>query len=119
MNLNWTWAAWEAAQNAQHTAKFAERRSWHLRRRLSASKKHMLELQLRLEENLLLCEAMWSLLSEKLGLNEDDLKKKINELDLSDGRMDGRAQRPSILCPKCERELSLRFLNCIYCGQVL
>ena len=36
------------------------------------------------------CAAMWELLSEKLGVTEQELLAKIEEIDLRDGKLDGK-----------------------------
>ena len=77
------------------------------------------EVEDRLGRAMLACEAMWSLLRDKLGLTEDMLIKRITELDLSDGKLDGKVSRPVSPCPHCNRPNSARFINCVYCGQAL
>jgi hypothetical protein len=60
--------------------------------------------------------AMWSLLSEKLGVTTDDLIAKIREIDLADGRSDGKISSTAKNCPKCNRILNSSTGNCLYCG---
>ena len=61
--------------------------------------------------------AVWSLLSEKLGLTEQQLLDRANEIDLRDGKLDGKVTRTPTACTKCHRTLHPRHNRCLYCGQ--
>jgi hypothetical protein len=76
------------------------------------------ELVDRVERLNLICMAMWSLMKEKTDLTEDDLRNRIQEIDLSDGVLDGRVRIAAGACPKCGRMMSSRFKRCLYCGEV-
>ncbi len=54
------------------------------------------ELEARLERTLLTCEAMWTLLRDKLNLTDRELIERINEVDLSDGRLDGKVRKTPV-----------------------
>lgn len=73
----------------------------------------------RLDRALLACEAMWSLLRDKLGVTDEDLLHRINEIDLSDGRLDGKVRKPAVACPQCRRTITRRQPLCMYCGQTI
>ena len=75
------------------------------------------ELESRLDRSMLACEAMWSLLRDKLGLGEEDLVNRINAIDLADGQLDGKVRKTPVTCPKCNRTISRRLPRCMYCGQ--
>ncbi|UCE59105.1 MAG: hypothetical protein JSU63_16875 [Phycisphaerales bacterium] len=75
------------------------------------------ELEERLDRAMLACEAMWSLLRDKLGVTDVELVQRINDLDLSDGKLDGKVRKSAVSCPKCNRTISPRFPQCMYCGQ--
>ncbi len=77
------------------------------------------ELEVQLERATLACEAMWSILKEKLGVTDMDLARRVNEIDLSDGLLDGRVRRTPVSCPKCHRTISPRSPKCMYCGQAV
>ena len=62
--------------------------------------------------------AMWSILSEKLGVTTDELIAKIREIDLADGRSDGKISSTAKNCPKCNRILNSSTGNCLYCGYI-
>ena len=82
----------------------------------SATQK-MRELDDRLDRALLACEAMWTILRDKLGVTDEQLIARINEIDLSDGKLDGKVRKQAVACPKCRRTISPRFPQCMYCGQ--
>ena len=73
-------------------------------------------LEQRIDRLSLINMAMWELVSEKLGLTDDQLNEKIKEIDLSDGRLDGKVRVPVQQCPKCGKSLSKRHARCLYCG---
>ena len=75
------------------------------------------ELESRLDRSMLACEAMWTLLRDKLGVTDIELIDRIHEIDLSDGQLDGKVRRGAVSCPKCSRTISPRFPKCMYCGQ--
>lgn len=64
----------------------------------------------------LLNQALWELLSEKYGLQEDELAAKIKEVDLRDGVADGRMTETAMQCPKCGRVSNSKHYKCLYCG---
>lgn len=69
-----------------------------------------------LDRLLLACMAMWSLLEEKTGLREEDLVRRMQEIDLADGKPDGKLRGPVRSCRGCKRTVSDRFLRCPYCN---
>ncbi len=73
----------------------------------------------RIDRVLLACEAMWSLFREKLELTDEDLVRRMNDIDLSDGKLDGRVRKSAVACPKCGRTIARRFPSCMYCGQAV
>ena len=89
------------------------------RRQARSAQTRSREVEDRLDRAMLACEAMWSLLRDKLGLTEEMLLERITELDLSDGKLDGKVARQVAPCPHCQRPNSSRFIRCVYCGQAL
>ena len=69
------------------------------------------ELESRTDRQALTTMAIWALLSEKLGITEQ-------ELDLSDGRLDGKVHVDTSTCTSCNRKLSKRHQRCMYCGTI-
>lgn len=74
------------------------------------------ELARRVDKLTLINMALWSFIQQHTRLTEEDLLRRVEEIDLSDGQLDGRVSRPSVACPACERTMSPRHDRCIYCG---
>lgn len=71
-----------------------------------------------IERLFMIAEALWGMLAEQYGYTEEDLVRRIHEIDLRDGRLDGRVApaQPS-KCPHCGRILEKTRPYCIYCGK--
>ena len=76
-------------------------------------------LEANLAKTMMICETLWELLQEKTGLTLDDLHKKLYEIDMRDGVLDGKNQRKAAKCPNCNHMVSARHPACIYCGQIM
>lgn len=62
-------------------------------------------------------QAMWELLSERHGLTEHDLRQKMEEVDLRDGKLDGKLTRTEIKqCNECGHKVGKHRENCYWCG---
>jgi len=69
---------------------------------------------------LLITEALWTFLKKEHGYSDEQLADAVKEIDLRDGRLDGRAEKATArACPKCGRPNSTKFSRCIYCGEAL
>jgi len=64
----------------------------------------------------LICRAMFELVQETNGITEEQLRKKIVEVDLRDGQADGHMTPPAQKCPKCQAMMSPQFGRCLFCG---
>ena len=95
----------QAAARAESGARNAQREVKHLRSSLG--------------KTMLICEALWELLRDKTNLTEADLHKKMYEIDMRDGVLDGKNQRQAVQCPDCGRTVSPRHPACVYCGKVI
>ncbi len=76
-----------------------------------------LHLEKRLDRAMLACEALWSIVREKLDLTDEQLVQRMNDLDLADGNLDGKASKTAVACPKCGRTIKRSLPKCMYCGQ--
>ena len=84
----------------------------------SAAKSQADSLQLEVDKLSLVTEALWLILKEKHGCTDEELVTKIDEIDMRDGRRDGKvAKRAPRTCPKCGRTLTRGTPKCLYCGQ--
>lgn len=54
-------------------------------------------------------------LLEDLGVNKEAIEKKIEEIDLRDGKLDGTFTEVSV-CSSCNRKTSKLRPYCMYCG---
>jgi len=78
------------------------------------------DLEFRLGKLEIVAEALWELLRENTGLSEVDLLERVAEIDLRDGRYDGKRKKiPSVECPKCGRMNSKQHGACLYCGETI
>ena len=73
-------------------------------------------LEQRLDKLTLICMALWSLLSEKTALTEEDLMERMKTLDMMDGEANGKLKRQVAQCASCGRVMSPRHQKCLYCG---
>ena len=78
--------------------------------------RNVMFLEDRLERLSLVCMAMWSLVQDRTDLTEADLLERVHQLDLMDGKADGKATEHVAKCVKCDRTMNRRHLRCLYCG---
>lgn len=70
------------------------------------------------ERLLMITEALWTILKEKHGYEDNELIKRIVTIDMRDGKLDGKvAVSPPQKCPKCDRTLFKNRPRCLYCGE--
>lgn len=83
------------------------------------TKSDIRELAARVDKLELINEALWRLIEENTTLTEEDLIEKITEIDLIDGRYDGKKDSAKSFreCPKCHRRVNKRHQKCFYCGE--
>ena len=77
---------------------------------------HLLESEV--ERLLMITEALWTILQERFGYDDQELIKRIVMIDMRDGKLDGKvaADAPKS-CPKCNRILFKHRPRCLYCGE--
>ena len=74
------------------------------------------QLEDRLDRLSLICVSMWSLLLERTDLTEQHLMDRVEQIDLLDGKADGKVTRTVQKCRQCGRTMSPRHRRCLYCG---
>ena len=98
------------SENAESVARGAQQQARDSRREAKF-------LQERVDRLTLVCMAMWSLLKEVSELTDKDLDDRVNEIDMQDGKLDGKVRTAKVaLCKKCNRKMAIRHLTCMYCG---
>lgn len=71
-----------------------------------------------IERMMMICEALWDILREQHGYSDEELFRRITEIDLRDGRADGRvAPSPPVHCEACGHVVSKHRPICLYCGK--
>ena len=79
----------------------------------------VLALEARVNKLALVNQALFELIAQRAGMTEADLINKVNEIDLRDGRLDGRPHEETpVTCERCGRSYSRRHNHCFYCGHV-
>jgi hypothetical protein len=76
----------------------------------------VLRVEDRLNQLALVNMALWTLLKERTGLTEEELAQRVEEIDLSDGQLDGKVRGTVVQCPECGHNLSRKHNRCLYCG---
>ena len=66
----------------------------------------------------LITMALWDILTDRLGVSEEELRRRILEVDRLDGREDGRLRlrEPPRNCEECGRPMLNSASACPYCG---
>lgn len=67
----------------------------------------------------LISQALWEIVQEKTDATTLEIEQKIKEIDLRDGREDGKITGKTSPCPKCKRPAHSRQGACMYCGTAI
>ena len=70
----------------------------------------------RIDSLALICQSMWELIRERTTLTDQDIDQKLQEIDLRDGKADGKMSTPPKNCTDCGRVIARRHSRCLYCG---
>lgn len=90
------------AENAQRKVKSVEDKVRDLERKCSSMA--------------LASQALWELLKQNSNLRDEDIVNKILEIDMRDGRADGKMSRSIVKCSSCGRKSNSTRSQCLYCG---
>jgi len=80
---------------------------------------NIMRLEAKLDALALISQALIEILEKRGGLTEVELEAKIKDIDLRDGRLDGKLTGGPIACPKCKRPCHTRQQVCMYCSAPL
>ena len=61
-------------------------------------------------------QALWEILRSKTGMTDASILQKMQEIDLRDGRADGKISSRVIKCSRCGRSSNANRKLCLYCG---
>lgn len=101
--------ALEQSNAAQESASDARRSSRDAVHRVN-------DLENDVQRLLLITQALWTIVQDELNLTDDQLAERVREIDLSDGRLDGKVRQDIQNCPQCGRSMSRRHRRCLFCG---
>jgi RNA polymerase subunit RPABC4/transcription elongation factor Spt4 len=109
------WDLYQQGQinSATETAEIAKRDGAHTADRLH---REVLRLESKIDRLALIAQAQWELIRQKTGLSDKDIEARMAEIDVRDGRKDGRITGTPTTCPKCARPANTRNRVCPYCG---
>ena len=110
MSFIWEWYQQNRILNAETSASDA-------RRRADSAQAKSETLQQQVDRLTLMNAALWTILRERLSLGDVDLLERMDQLDASDGAIDGRYRPPPRLCPACLRRSASTSPRCMYCGR--
>ena len=99
---------WNLNSRHPEPAQGVESESQSVARRLA-------DLESRLDSLTLACMAMWRMLQDRHGISDEEFAAKVREIDMSDGRLDGRAAPEPKSCSRCGQALAPRQVKCQHC----
>jgi hypothetical protein len=108
---------WDIFQ--QHQIHDAGEQARDAREKAESSQSGLEDLRERVERLSLLCQSMWELLSQHTHISNNDLVRKVVEVDMRDGMKDGRIAPRVIQCPKCKNNVNTKRPHCVVCGSVI
>ena len=94
---------------ARNDASTAKSKAENMERRLAAVER-------RLDRMALASQALWELLKERTDLTIGQVFAKMEEIDLRDGRKDGKIGGRVLKCTECGRTVNALNTACVYCG---
>ncbi len=74
-------------------------------------------LEEKIDQMALKCQALWELVRDTTDLTDADIVKKICDVDLRDGVLDGKMTKAGQKCLGCGRTISAKHNRCLYCGE--
>jgi len=103
----------------QHQIQKAQTDVENARQKAERIQNDVRDLSARLDALILATQAVWEIVKEQTGVDDEKLLKKMEDIDLRDGVADGKITATIAMCPKCGRSNNSKRGNCIYCGEEL
>jgi|GEM_PF-330613 len=104
--------AHSAALNARSVAASAQEENRYLKIRIE----HLEETVERLS---LMCMAVAEIVRDRVGVSQQEIEAKVQEIDLRDGKLDGRLRSATCDCTHCRHTNAPHRRNRLYCGETL
>jgi hypothetical protein len=104
-------AKWEA-QNANSTAVDVQVENRLVKGRIE-------KLEETVDRISLAAMAVAEIVRDRLGVTQDEIEAKVQEIDLRDGKLDGRLREPTNDCTHCHHINAPHRRKCLYCGEPL
>lgn len=77
------------------------------------------QLEDEIERLLMITEAMWGILKEQLNYDDEELVRRVQEIDMRDGVLDGKvSKKEPKKCASCGRTVMKKRPQCMYCGHI-
>jgi len=92
------------------------RRQDSVERDVRKSDGDLADLRRQIDKIALVNQALYELLRGRTGITDEDLRRKIREVDMRDGSEDGNIQASPLRCPKCSGVVTVGALFCQTCG---
>jgi len=105
---------WEFYQQSQ--IQKANKAASRAELRTEQSKDYLQLLENKIESLALACQSLWEILEERTDITSEQLHRKMEEVDLRDGKKDGKLSAAAKTCQSCGRKTSRRRPVCLYCG---
>ncbi|WKD51108.1 hypothetical protein [Microbulbifer spongiae] len=113
--MSWLWDAFQQSQISDN-----QKRSSDAKNDSALALRSVRELEEKLDRLSLLCHALFEELERTTGFSEAQLKEKMLEIDLRDGKLDGKVNLTAgKKCPDCGHQIKKSRPNCFYCGASL
>lgn len=109
---------WDIYQHMQirnlHQSQLAADQAAHVR--ANRHENQVEDLEGKVDRLTLICEAMWTILSQRFGVSMQELVQAMHDIDMLDGQLDGRKVSPPRPCPSCASMVAAELGRCQYCG---
>ena len=106
-----------AGVHAARSATAALNESYNASSKASDAQSKIQMLKYDVEKLLMITEALWGILKDEHGFDEEELIRRVQEIDLRDGVLDGKVKSSGpARCPDCDRPLIGKRPICLYCG---